>query len=227
MKVLIVEDHPDIVEILEICLVIRWPGTDVLAVDNGLAVARTVRCQNPDLVLLDLGLPGMDGLDALNNLRTFSSVPVIILTARDDQTARVKGLESGADDYIVKPFSHTEFLARVNAVMRRSDSHVNSEVVVAEKFNIDFDSETVSIDGQIVRLTPTEWNLLSFLARNEGRVISHNVIAVNAWGTEYIDEAAIKMCIHRLRMKLGDDPKSPSLIQSHRGRGYQLTLQGS
>ena len=226
MKVLIVEDQPETVEAIELCIVIRWPNTDVLSTDNGAGVSRLVHIENPDLVILDLGLPGIDGLDVLEDLRMISEVPVIIVTAMGEESARVKGLEAGADDYIVKPFSHTELLARINAVLRRvqrSSLNQTDREITHDRLTIDFESGSVSIKDEKVRLTPTEWNLLSYLALNEGKVLPRDVIAQNVWGTEYVDESAIKMCVRRLRLKLGDDPRAPKIIHSHRGLGYSYS----
>jgi DNA-binding response OmpR family regulator len=154
-------------------------------------------------------------------------VPVAIVTVRGDELSKVKGLELGADDYIVKPFSHTELLARINALLRRSHMpqlRENGGIVTGKGLRVDLAGRRVFVDGHEVELTSLEWNLLSYLVRNEGRVIPHEVLAERVWCTQYIGRSAIKMCIRRLRTKLGDDGGSPVTIRSHRGRGYSLAI---
>lgn len=164
MKVLIVEDDPETVEVIKLCLSIRWANAEVMAVGNGSEVAHLVETESPDVVILDLGLPDVDGLNVLQEVRRFSSVPVIIVTARGDEIARINGLELGADDYIVKPFYYTELLARVKAVLRRTrtpEFWSNDAVVSGNDLTIDFKNGVLKVDGKEVKLTLTEWNLLS------------------------------------------------------------------
>jgi DNA-binding response OmpR family regulator len=184
-----------------------------------------VEAELPDIVILDLGLPDVDGLDVLQNLRKTSDVPVIILTARAGDSSRVKGLELGGDDYVVKPFSPAELLARMNAVLRRSAAaHASGKVVARDGLHIDIGSQRVRIDGKDVSLTPAEWNLLAYLATNQGKIISNNELAEAVWGSSYIEDSAIRMCVRRLRIKLNDDPRAPRLLHSHRGLGYSFDL---
>lgn len=225
MKVLVVEDAPEVVETIRLCVSIRWPGTTLLVTSKGKEVPGLVETESPDVVLLDLGLPDSDGLSVLEQVRSFSDVPVIVVTARGDETSRVKGLEMGADDYVVKPFSHTELLARLRAVLRRShrpEMWAQGAVVSDPHFTVDLAARRVFVDETEVELTPTEWNFLAYLVRNEGKVIPHNVLAEKVWGSEDVDPAAIKMCVRRLRVKLHDDSAVPTLIRTHRGRGYSF-----
>lgn len=176
--------------------------------------------------MLDVGLPGMDGYQVLRKLRQFTEVPTIMLTAQGSELAKVKGLEFGADDYITKPFSHIELLARVRAVLRR-DARASQEqtegVYHSEEAGlaIDLDSRRVSRFGQHINLAPLEYSLLKLLTRNEGRVMTHEQILGQVWGQEYLNDMDyLKVYIRRLRNKLGDDPQNPELIHAERGVGY-------
>jgi two-component system KDP operon response regulator KdpE len=225
MKVLVVEDSKEVVEAVELCCTIRWPDAEVVSTDRGLAVASLVETESPDIVILDLGLPDVDGLDVLQNLRKTSDVPVIILTARAGDSSRVKGLELGGDDNVVKPFSPAELLARMNAVLpRRAAAAHSGKVVAQDGLHIDIGSQRVRIDGKDVSLTPAEWNLLAYLATNQGKIISNTELAEAVLGSSYIEDSAIRMCVRRLRIKLNGDPRAPRLLHSHRGLGYSFEL---
>ncbi len=179
------------------------------------------------MVILDLGLPDVDGLNVLQEVRRFSAVPVIIVTARADEAARINGLELGADDYMVKPFYYTELLARIKAVLRRTrtpEFWSNEATVAGNGLLIDFKKGILKVNGREVKLTLTEWNLLSYLVRNQGKLVPHQVLAEKVWGAEFRNDPAIRMCVRRLRMKLGDDPQSPRIIHSHRGIGYRFVI---
>jgi DNA-binding response OmpR family regulator len=164
-------------------------------------------------------------MDALQDLRRTYWTPVIIVSGRSDEITRIRGLEEGADDYIVKPFSHTELLARINAVLRRVGKNNNQEgpiVVAGRDLVIDHEKRRLDVDGQPVDLTNTEWALLAYLVRNEGKTISTQALATAVWGSSYVEGSAIRMCIRRLRLKLGDDTHNPEIIRSHRGVGYSF-----
>ncbi len=225
MKVLVVEDSAEMVDTITLCFTIRWPDTRVIATSRGGEVAGLVASEAPDVVALDLGLPDTDGLQVLGEVRKFSDVPVIIVTARGEEMARVKGLEMGADDYIVKPFSHTELLARVRAILRRTQKPElwkDEGMVTGMGFMVDLTGRRVMVSGKEVNLTPTEWDLLSYLVRNEGRIIPTETLAEKVWNTASMGKSAITMCVRRLRLKLGDDPQKPHIIRSHRGMGYSF-----
>lgn len=163
MKVLLIEDSPDIVESLTICFELRWPEVELISALNGKKGLKVVTTEPPDIIILDLGLPDIDGLDVLRHIRSFSKVPVIILTVRDREMDKVKGLEMGADDYITKPFSPTEFLSRVKAVVRRSqipESQVDEKPVVMGELMVDFTAREVSVAGKRLNLTPEAYKLL-------------------------------------------------------------------
>ncbi len=226
MKALIIEDDEPVVEAVTLLLGIRWPDCTVLSVSQGEKAAGTVEAEAPDLVLLDLGLPDRHGLDVLREIRKLSDVPLIVVTADPDEVDRVRGLEWGADDYIVKPFSHTELLARVKAVLRRTHMpqlrHDEGRLSLPGLAN-DFAERRLLLEGGgEVLLTPTEWNLLYHLSRNRGRVLPYASLAEHVWGTEYVTPSAIKAAIYRLRRKLGDDGKVPKLIRAYPGVGYSL-----
>jgi len=227
MKVLVIEDSPEIVESVNLCISIRWPESDLRSTSRGEEGLLLVESDAPDVVILDLTLPDRDGMEVLQDIRRFSDVPVLVLTARGDETSRVKGLELGADDYIVKPFSHTELLARIKAVLRRThmpELRGDEGIVRGKGLAVDLASRRVFLNGQEVELTPSEWNLLVYLARNEGRILPVEMLAEKVWQSEYVESSTIKMSVRRLRLKLKDDTKSPQIIRSHRGRGYSLVL---
>ena len=231
IQVLIIEDDPIVVDTVAVCFYVCWPEATVLSVPTGEEGLMLIQDKPPDFVILDLGLPGMDGYQTLSKLRSFSEVPVIILTAKDGEIARIKGLELGADDYIPKPFSHIVLMARVKAVLRRTATN-SPEAAKGTYQNeeagleIDLDSRVVTRHGQAVNLAPIEYSLLDLLVSNEGRVLSHDKILSRVWGPDYIDEAAyLKVYIRRLRTKLWDDPQDPQLIHTQRGVGYVFQVK--
>ncbi len=227
MKVVIVEDTEEIVESIKLCIAIRWPECSIQSTPRGKEGLRLIQAELPDVVILDLVLADGSGLDVLKDIRTWSDVPVIIVSVKGDEMSRVKGLEMGADDFIAKPFSHTELLARMRAVLRRSHMPSlwqDSGVVKGRNLTIDMGSGRAFVDGQETELSATEWKLLIFLARNEGRIIPPEMLASKVWGVTFVEPSTIKMCVRRLRVKLGDDTRAPRIIRSHRGRGYSFEL---
>lgn len=226
IKVLVIEDNIEIQEAISLLFELHWPGAGTVISDEGFKGIEMVESESPDIIILDLGLPDMDGLNVLKDIRKFSDIPVIILTVRKEEIDKIRGLELGADDYIVKPFSHMEFLARVRAVLRRS--HVPElkeaeEPVVTKHLSIDFANRTVTKEGVQVKLTPTEFNLLQNLVRNEGKVLSHYYLLSKVWGDDYTDSSEyLKVYIQRLRDKLEIEPSDPKVIVSERGVGYKF-----
>ncbi len=226
MKALIMEDAEEVVESIKLCLQIRWPHCAVLSTSGAAEGLALVREETPDVVLIDITLRDGSGLETLEQIRRFSTVPVIIVSAQADQYSRTRGLEMGADDYLGKPFSHTELLARIHAVLRRvrrPESAVERPLTWPG-FSIDLVTGRVSGTGGEWQLSATERRLLAFLARNAGRIIPLDAVARNVWGGAFVEQAAIRMCVHRLRRKIGDDARSPRILLSHRGRGYSLEL---
>ena len=230
MKVLVIEDNPEIIQSVGLCFELRWPEAEMISTSEGQKGLELVETEFPDIVILDLGLPDMDGIDVLQQIRSFSNVPLIILTVRGEEVDKVKGLEMGADDYVVKPFALAEFLARVKAVVRRSqmiESKPGDQPFIRGKLRIDFDAHEVSVGNKPVRLTPSEYNLLYHLVRNEGRVLSNQLLLERVWGSEYTAETEyIKVYIQRLRDKLEEDPRHPTMIISERGVGYKFIGRG-
>lgn len=225
MKVLVVDDEPDVIEVVNLCFGLRWPEADVISARDGDEALQLIEAESPDLVLLDIVLPKMDGFQVCQEIRRFSDVPIVMLSARDAEVDKVRGLEMGADDYITKPFSHLELLARVRAVLRRYQNQLPSvgEVFESGDLRIDYGSRQVLLRGQPVRLTPTEYSLLFHLTRNAGRVLPHHTLLAKVWGREYTDEIDyLKVYIRRLRQKLEGDPQSIGEIVSERGVGYKF-----
>lgn len=226
MKVLVIEDSPEIVDAVSMCFELRWPDSEVMYTDKGRRGITMVKDNPPDVVILDLGLPDLDGLEVLKEIRSFSNVPVAILTVRDAEVDKVRGLELGADDYIIKPFSHLELLARVRAILRRtqiSEHGTKQKIFSSSNLVIDFISRTVTVNKQPVRLTPTEYNLLYYLALNSNTVLTRQALLEKVWGEEYIDSPEyLKVYIQRLRNKIEEDPSNPQLIISERGIGYKF-----
>lgn len=230
MKILVVDDAPEVIEAVTVSFNLQWRETDVIGADNGEAALDLIEQEQPDVVLLDIAMPGMDGFAVLREIRAFSDVPVIMLTARDDVLDKVKGLELGADDYVTKPFDHLELLARVKALLRRFD--MPQPVSRAPSFRsgpltMDFAAREVRLDKERVPLTATEYKLLYHLVRNAGRVLPHETLLAKVWGREYIDEIDyLRVYIRRLRRKIEQDPEHPRFILTERGVGYRFRADG-
>jgi two-component system KDP operon response regulator KdpE len=226
MKVLVIEDNPEIVRTVTLCFQLRWQGASILSAGEGGKGLQLAQSEAPDIVILDLGLPDMDGFEVLKQIRLFSNVPVIILTVREDELDKVRGLEEGADDYITKPFSPLDLLARVKAVVRRSHMPEQWETHMppfqAGTLTINFASREVTLGPEAVHLTPHEFDLLTFLVKNEGKVLSHQALLNSVWGTEFIDVSTLKKYIYQLRLKLQDTTEPPKMILSERGVGYKF-----
>jgi two-component system KDP operon response regulator KdpE len=228
MRILVVDDEPDVVESIRLGFALQWREVEVLGAAEGETALDLVERESPDLVLLDIGLPDRDGFDVLRELRTFSDVPVVMLTARDDAMDKVKGLELGADDYVTKPFNHLELMARVRAVLRRHDMPAPASRAPSFRsgdLEVDFSRQEVRLRGERGELTPTEYKLLYHLVRNAGHVLQHGTLLAKVWGREYVDETDyVRVYIRRLRDKLGDDPEHPRYIQTERRLGYRFLV---
>ncbi|MFN8458559.1 MAG: response regulator transcription factor [Anaerolineae bacterium] len=201
-------------------------GYRVIEASNGLEALDRIREDLPDLVLLDVMMPELDGFETLRIIRETSTVPVIILTVKDDEADKVKGLELGADDYVTKPFSPRELASRIKAVLRRTEMDAPAEksmVVVDDYLKIDFNRRQVFAGGQEVKLRPTEYRLLYHLVKNAGQVLTHEVILSKVWGYEYRDESQyVRLYITYLRQKIEPDPSNPKYILTERGIGYRF-----
>ncbi|MGQ9600935.1 MAG: response regulator transcription factor [Anaerolineae bacterium] len=223
MKVLVVDEEPDVVKVVTMSFRMQQPTWEVISAEDGPQALEMIERERPDIVLLDIGLPEMSGFEVLKTLRRFSDVPVIMLTVRDDEVSKVQGLELGADDYVTKPFSHLELLARVRAVLRRAQSlpSVHEQPFVSGDIEVDFVRRQVKVRGQVVDLTGTEYRLLYHLVRNAGQVMTHEALLARVWGREYTDEISyLKSYINRLRSKLERDPRHPEYILTEYGVGY-------
>jgi two-component system alkaline phosphatase synthesis response regulator PhoP len=225
--ILVVDDNPKIVEVLEAYL--RDEGFDVVTAADGPAALAAVESGRPDLALLDIMLPGMDGIDLTRRFQRDHDLPVILVTARIDEIDRLIGLEVGADDYIGKPFSPREVVARVKAVLRRVDrvpTEGGSASLRVADLMVDSESRTVELAGTLVPLTRTEFDLLATLAAHPGRVYSRMQLMEAAQGFAYEGyERTIDAHVKNLRRKLGDDPKDPRYVQTVFGVGYKLEVR--
>ena len=226
-QVLIVDDEQRILNFLSSKL--RASGYEVLTASNGFEALDQVQAQEPDLVVLDILMPKKDGFETLKELRTFSSVPTIILSAKGTNTDKVKGLSLGADDYLGKPFSPDELIARIEAVRRRlspgEKRKIHDQLAVGDLV-IDFKKRLVIVRGEEIRLTRIEWLLLSELAQNAGSLMLYNDLLTRIWGPEYRDDIQIlRTWISRLREKIESEPDNPKLIRTIPKTGYIMDLQ--
>jgi two-component system response regulator VicR len=226
MKVLVIDDAPELVEVVSLCFEMRWPQSTVLSAVTAEDGVRIARAQDPDLIILDIGLPDRDGFQVCREIRAFSEIPIIILTVRSDDQDIVKGLEWGADDYITKPFSYLQFLSRIQAVVRRwkwLPLNQAEQPLVTSEFAIYFDSKEVMARGRQVKLTKIEYNLLFHLVKNAGRPISTELLLTKVWGPQHKDTTYLpKVHIQHLRQKIERDPSNPQLVVTERGIGYKF-----
>ncbi len=223
-RILVVDDERGLVRIMRLNL--EQDGFEVFEANNGAQAMDRLRAVIPDLVLLDVMMPDLDGFTVLRMIREVGSTPVIMLTAKGEEADKVKGLELGADDYVTKPFSPKELTSRIRAVLRRGSFAGDSEegiVDVDGRLKIDFGRHQVFIDGEEVKLRPTEYRLLNHLVKNAGWVLTHDQILQKVWGYEYDNEPHyVRLYINYLRNKLEKDPSNPQYILTERGIGYRF-----
>jgi two-component system KDP operon response regulator KdpE len=222
-RVLVVDDEPQIRRALRVAL--RANGYDVAEVETGQAAIESVAVTPPDLVILDLGLPDVDGFEVCRRLREWTQLPIIVLSAHGDDQAKVRALDEGADDYVTKPFSMPELLARMRVALRHASlaNASRGQVVQAGDVEIDLARRVVTRAGAEVHLTPTEYGLLRFLAQHAGRVITHGQLLRSVMGPGYEDSAGnLRVYIAGLRKKLEADPSQPRLLVTEPGVGYRL-----
>jgi len=226
MKVVVIDDSPEIIEVVSLCFQLRWSGTSILSAEDGNKGLELIEAESPDIVILDIGLPGIDGFQVLRELRQFSQVPVIMLTVKGKDTDVARGLELGADDYITKPFSHIELVARTQAVLRRvqgTSTSSEDRPFISGRLSVDFSSNEVRLNGISVKLTSTEYRLLHHLIKNEGRLIPHDSLLSRVWGENYVNARdLLRVHIQHLRQKLGDNVESPGIIVTEHGMGYKF-----
>ncbi|MGH3933392.1 MAG: response regulator [Pseudonocardiaceae bacterium] len=222
-RVLVVDDEPQIVRALRINLAAR--GYQVLTAADGTAALRAAADGHPDVVVLDLGLPDLDGTEVIAGLRGWTSVPIIVLSARTDSTDKVAALDAGADDYVTKPFGMDELLARLRVAVRRTNAATEAEqpVVATDAFTIDLAARKVHRDGVDVHLTPTEWAILELLVRHPGRLVAQRQLLTEIWGPAYLKETHyLRVYLAQLRRKLEPDPSHPRYLVTEPGMGYRF-----
>ena len=219
-KVLVVDDEPQILRALQTGL--RGAGYEVDTAATGGEALTAAAVRPPDAVILDLVLPDMRGTEVCRELRTWSTVPVIVLSVVGDEDEKVAALDAGADDYVTKPFGLDELLARLRAALRRAEPSAEPVLEIGE-LRIDLEAHTVTFDGRSVQLTPHEYSLLTLLARNEGKLLTHQAILRDVWGKAYADESHyLHVYVSQLRRKLEPDPARPRYILTEPGAGYRL-----
>ena len=222
MKVLLIEDDKEIIDAISLAFQIRWPEAEVVSTRLGEKGVELVESEAPDIVIIDLGLPDISGFEVLRQVRLFSKVPTIILTVRSEEADVVKGLEWGADDYILKPFRQLELLARVKALIRRQ-SPSEEEPLDYGPLRLDTTSGQLYYSGKEIALTVTENHILGHLMKNAGHVVTHSSLAEAVWGDDYPGATdSLKVHIRRLREKIEADPSQPQLILTRTGVGYLL-----
>lgn len=224
LTVLVVDDEPRLVDVVRLNL--EMEGYRVITASNGYEALERLKADLPDLVALDVMMPDMDGFETLARIREVSSVPVLMLTVRAEESDRIRGLEIGADDYLTKPYSPRELVTRVKALLRRSftpsQAH-KTRIVVDDDLTIDFGKHEVLVRGRKVALRPTEYRLLYHLVNNAGRLMTHETLLSKVWGPEYRDEGHyLRLYITYLRQKLERDPAHPRYILTERGVGYRF-----
>lgn len=226
MRILVIDDDPDVLEAIALAFTVQWPEATVLAAHDGASGVQMVTSGAPDVVLLDVTLPDAEGFDVLKRIRAISDLPVLMISARGAEPDKVRGLELGADDYITKPFGSLELSARIRAVLRRARSL--PPVSGAGRFeagdiSINYASHQVNLNGAPVKLTPIEYKLVYQLTRNAGQVLLHDDLLTKIWGPEYLGELDyLRIYIRRLREKLEANPQQPRHILTERGIGYRF-----
>jgi two-component system, OmpR family, response regulator VicR len=223
MKILIIEDNADIIETIRVILEVRWPEVEIVSAGFGVKGLDLAKKEKPDVILLDIGLPDISGFDVLKQIRAFSRVPVLILTVKREEVDIVKGLESGADDYLIKPFHKLELLARIWALVRRSNPDPVDEALVSGDLHYNPASRQLFMGRKEIAVTATEGNILCELLKNAGRVVTYSRLAEAVWGEDYQNaNEALWVYIRRLRKKIEANPDIPQRILTKPGIGYLL-----
>jgi DNA-binding response OmpR family regulator len=224
-RILVVDDEPRMINFIRMNLELE--GHQVIEAHSGLEALEAVRTKLPDIVLMDVMMPEVDGFETLRMLREFSSIPVIMLTAKGEENDKVYGLELGADDYIAKPFGPRELSSRIKAVLRRADVPSSSPeaaiLKIDDRLSVDFNRHEAIVNGERVKLRPTEYRLLYHLIENAGWTVPHDQLLAKVWGYEYRDEAHyVRLYVNYLREKIEEDPSNPKYILTERGVGYRF-----
>ena len=222
-RIMVVDDEVQILRSLDINLRAHGYSVD-LALDGETALTDATK-HTPDLVLLDLGLPGIDGIDVIKGLRSWSDVPIIVLSAREGDTSKVPAFDAGADDYVTKPFSINELMARVRASLRRQQATPEETMIATEHFVVDFSAGRVTRDGQAVRLTPIEWSIVEQLARHPGQLVTQRQLLQRVWGPQYENETNyLRVHLAAIRRKLEPEAARPRYFITVPGIGYRFEL---
>ncbi|MCO6660485.1 response regulator transcription factor [Cutibacterium avidum] len=225
MKILIADDDPQILRALRITLGAR--GYKILLARDGQHALEMAVDHKPDIILLDLGMPRLDGVQVIEAVRGWSQAPILVISGRSGSAEKVEALDAGAEDYVTKPFSMDELLARIRVLTRRigQDEGDSEPVIAFGSVRVDLTSHTVTRDGANVRLTPTEWRVLELLIHNEGRLVTRQTMLSQVWGSEHVtDTGYLRLYISQLRKKLEPEPSNPRYLITDAGMGYRLVL---
>ena len=223
-RILVIDDEPQILRALSVNLRARGYEVDLAATgEEGLDLAAT---NPPDLVLVDLALPGIDGIEVIRGLRGWTTVPIITLSVREGEKDKVAALDAGADDYVTKPFGMDELLARLRASLRRSQPAPDEPVIATRDFTVNLATTSVTKEGEVVHLTPTEWSILNVLVRNPGRLVTQRYLLQQVWGPNYAKETNyLRVYVAGLRRKLEPEPSQPQYLLTEAGMGYRFVLE--
>ena len=221
MKILIADDDPQILRALRITLSAR--GYEVVTASDGKEALRLAVDKHPDLIVLDLGMPGLTGIEVIEGVRGWSQVPILVVSGRSDSLDKVDALDAGADDYVTKPFAADELLARIRALSRRTPAATDEPVISFGDVVVDLAAHSVTRAGSAVRLTPTEWRLLEVLIRNPDRLVTRETLLTEVWGPQYTtDTGYLRLYLAQLRKKLEPEPGKPRYLLTEAGMGYRF-----
>ncbi|MCX6502696.1 MAG: response regulator [Microbacterium sp.] len=223
MRILVADDDPQLVRALRVTLAAR--GYEVIAASDGAAAVALAAQSPPDLVLLDLGMPHLDGVEVIHALRGWMTAPIIVVSGRTASADKIEALDAGADDYVTKPFQIDELFARIRALVRRIGTPENAPAVSFGDVVVDLSAKAVFRSGERVHLTPTEWRMLEFLARNPGALVTRQTLLKEIWGSEQVaDSGYLRLYVSQLRKKLEADPSRPRHLLTESGMGYRLVI---
>lgn len=224
MKILIADDDPQMLRALRITLSAR--GYEVVTASDGKGALDAAISEHPDLVVIDLGMPGLTGVEVIEAIRGWSQVPVLVVSGRSESWDKVEVLDAGADDYVTKPFSADELLARIRALSRRTSAAAEEPVVSFGEVTVDLGARVVTRGGASVHLTPTEWRLLEVLLRNRGRLVTRETLLTEVWGPQYTtDTGYLRLYLAQLRKKLEPEPSKPRYLLTEPGMGYRFNAE--
>jgi two-component system KDP operon response regulator KdpE len=224
VKILIADDDPQMLRALRITLTAR--GYEVVTASDGTAALDAAIASHPDIVVIDLGMPGLTGIEVIEALRGWTQIPVLVVSGRSESWDKVEALDAGADDYVTKPFSADELLARIRALSRRTPSATDEPVVKFGDVSVDLAARIVTRAGLPVRLTPTEWRLLEVLLRNHDRLVTRETLLTEVWGPQYTtDTGYLRLYLAQLRKKLEPEPSSPRYLLTEAGMGYRFSSE--